>query len=258
MSSAAPVVLHRGRERDHARRSAPPSSTRSRGRPARCVSTPSRTSAHRGQQPGHGRRASGRSRARATIARERRPAPAARPRPSGTAWRRTASGGSTTSTSRSSRCSSSAAHVPSQQQHVAGGERELAGPSVLALRAGRRGPRDRRSAVTMPGKNDSPTSGERGGTTTSATPERRVNERSGTSCARRRVERVLVASSVRAWPLRSAGSDRARPRSGSSRSPSSSDDRDRPERRAARRRARTRRSRSARRRRPRPRRRRAR
>ena len=77
-------------------------------------------------------------------------------------------------------------------------------------------------SVVMPGNAVSPTSGERGGRTTSATPERRVKSAGGTSWrASTSRSTAYCALSVRACSERSGGSARGR-RSGTSRGPRSS------------------------------------
>ena len=108
-----------------------------------------------------------------------------------------ASGSSTTSTSGSSRCSSSAPHAPCSSS---------VSPTASTVSPGR-APRPCRwtasttrspLSVTMPGNTVSPISPERGGITTSATPD------SAREAARPRASSSAYCStSVRAWSLKS-------------------------------------------------------
>ena len=123
-----------------------------------------------------------------------------------------ASGASTTSTSGSSSCSSSALHEPCSSSVSPVASSTSPGPSSSPLRctaSTTRSPLE----VTMPGKTVSPISSERGGITTSATPDSRVKSVPATSSSR-----PYCSVSVRACWLKSAESRRGG-RSGSSRSP---------------------------------------
>ena len=105
------------------------------------------------------------------------------PGPSGTACRRTSAGSSTTSTSGSSRWCSSAPTIPAG----AACRRRRAPSRRSALRpcAARRATTRSPLSVTMPGNTVSPISPDRGGTTTSATPDCAADERRPGSSSKR-------------------------------------------------------------------------
>ena len=93
-----------------------------------------------------------------------------RPSPSGTTWRRTCSGESTTRTLRSSRLLVERRPRPlaaAGRRRRRASSRRARGPRPCA---GRPGSRRSPLSVTIPGKTVSPTNSERGGITTSATP----------------------------------------------------------------------------------------
>ena len=90
-----------------------------------------------------------------------------------------------------------------KEERVAGCEHVLAGP-VLALRCTARTTRSPLS-VTIPGKTVSPMRPERGGMTTSATPERGVRSASASSSI------SYWSTSVWAWSLKSGGIARRAP-----------------------------------------------
>ena len=142
------------------------------------------------------------------------------PVPSGPAWRRTSSGSSTTSTSGSARCSSSAPHAPrSRSASPAASVDSPASSSPFRWTA-----RTTRSplSVTMPGNTASPISPERGGITTSATPDPRREQR---------VRRVLEPVVLDERPGVAAEVARDRPRTALRQQPrpEQHDDQDRPD-----------------------------
>ena len=127
-----------------------------------------------------------------------RRSPASRPGPIGTAWRRTSSGESTTSTSGSSRCSSSAFQVPCSSSVSPAAQHGLArarGPRPRRCTArttrsplGRDHAREHRLRRSAP---------ERGGITTSARPELRLNSVSATSAAASSARKARCLSAAR-------------------------------------------------------------
>ena len=204
---------------------------RSRGRPGSTRITPQSTSASAASTPAT---AAGSS----PAARRRRPS---RRRPRSSAWRPGRAATTLPAHRRRDRrrpaprrgpgARRARAHEPFQQQHVAGGQRR---PRPARRRApcalDRQDDAGRRSSVTIPGKTAAPISGERGGITTSATPDR-----AGEQLARDLVSASAVAVtaycaiSVRAWSERSTDSARGRAL-GQQPRPEQQRDRDRPDR----------------------------
>ena len=172
--------------------------------------TPLTTIAPGGEQPGDGRR-------HAPPSRAGRPSPPRMtsvrfaPGPSGTAWRRTSSGSSTTRTSGSSRCSLERAPGSLEEERVADGEHASRPASSSPLRCTATTTRSPLS-VTIPGNTVSPTSCDRGGSRPPPGPSARVR-----SCVAVG-EPVLLDQRARVV-ARSPSRSSVRPGCGSSRSP---------------------------------------